>query len=316
MAQDCCSNLQFALHASALHASRPCRMTATSQKMFAVAMMLLVAGCLGSSCRPQDSKASEDTSMLSLQAARANMTRTGWAKDTTSDGKCKQWGSASQRSKFVGPGKPYPGLVRVRFFPYHYTITENQPVLEECVTQGHDKTELTFHVGRKNSKPPLEDFMAGIGSDYVADTELSSHDTPTELNFAFEGVLSFEFEDYTTHSVTIPNWPVWEEHYQSSGAFQLLDTGWPGMFSPKSADLQKRGGKGHSLRARVRAPLPLLTFLGTEEGFTPPPTTSSFATISRFLIRASMIPHERIHGHFRGFHHQLCLRTPVRVLPL
>lgn len=143
--------------------------------------------------------------MLSLQAARANMMRTGWASNTTSDGKCKQWGSASHNDKikFVGPGKPYPGLVRVRFFPYHYTITENQPVLEECVTQGHDKTELTFHVGRKNSKPPLEDFMAGIGSDYVADTELSSHDTPTELNFAFEGVLSFEFEDYTTHSVTI-----------------------------------------------------------------------------------------------------------------
>ena len=99
----------LALHASASHVSRVFHwMTATSQKMFAVAMMLFVAGCLGSSCHPQDSKVSEDTlSMLSLQTARANMTRTGWANDATSDGKCKQWGSASHdnKIKFVGPWK-------------------------------------------------------------------------------------------------------------------------------------------------------------------------------------------------------------------
>ena len=228
------------------------------------------------------------------------------AGETHSDGKCKQWGSASHNNKikFVGPGKPYPGLVRVRFFPYHYTITENQPVLEECVTQGHDKTELTFHVGRKNSKPPLEDFM---GHRFRLRGRYRTFFTwyPNRTQFCLWRSLKIT-RHIALRSGALPvQWSISITGY------------WVARNVSSEVTRPSKTWRERSLLAYSSAgATSSLTFLGTEEGFTPPPTTSSFATISRFLIRASTIPHEQIHGHFRGFHHQLCLRTPVRVVPL
>lgn len=94
--------------------------------------------------------------------------------------------------KFLGPGKPFAGLLSVTFTPQHYTVTEHQPVEELCVTQDDDKTAFIIHTGRHSSEQPWKDFSANIVYDQWLDTLSITADKRdrNKLNFAFEGLLS------------------------------------------------------------------------------------------------------------------------------
>ena len=92
-------------------------------------------------------------------------------------------------------------LSALSFQGYFYTVTEGQPVDPNCFTIT-DSTALHFKAGRHGSTGVSDLFMNGNSETTVTATGPYVYDhTPKELNFAFEGVVTFEFSDANSGAV-------------------------------------------------------------------------------------------------------------------
>ena len=94
-------------------------------------------------------------------------------------------GSSKNLLKFVSM-HGQPQVAAIDYSLIRYSVTDGQPVREDCVVIDHANQQLQFWVGRKQSSKPADAFYLGLSDD---EWLYSWQD----MNFAFEGNFSVSF---------------------------------------------------------------------------------------------------------------------------
>ena len=100
----------------------------------------------------------------------------------------------------TGPLYTFP-LSGLSFQGAWYSVTEGQPVDQHClsITYHHADATLHFQAGRHSSRRVADVFMNGNSKTTMTRTEphdsIFGSNTPDKLNFAFEGMATFQFSD-------------------------------------------------------------------------------------------------------------------------
>ena len=145
---------------------------------------------------------SEETSLLALKDARGSRRDSLWTAFQVKDGR-EVCAYVPPHGKFLRKTKirknilefnGYPHLTAMAFFPTRYSVTDGQPVSENCVSTDNPKEQFQFNVGRKGSTKPADAFKDGLSNDEILYPPGSTDEEYwPDMNFAFEGNVGFSF---------------------------------------------------------------------------------------------------------------------------
>ena len=140
---------------------------------------------------------SEETSLLAFKDARGSQAESLWTAFTVKDGRevcqyvASTWKTKIRTNilKFISKDG-HPQLTAMEFFPIRYSVTDGQPIQQNCAELDNAEQQLKFYVGREASTKPGEAFRDGLSDDEI----LFCPDVPADqLNFVFEGNIVFSF---------------------------------------------------------------------------------------------------------------------------
>lgn len=107
------------------------------------------------------------------------------------------------------------GVSAFSFKITNHSITGGQPWdgITKFSSDSDGNNTMTIKAGRKGSDDVATWFNNKVGSGHAIGCNTSSHTTPSKLNFAFTGTLSFEYED---KSYSCPDVVIGQGHSSSS----------------------------------------------------------------------------------------------------